>query len=199
MCSISSPTNIFPCSQACALRGSVFGRWPSPKMDFIRLNTNSICQRRRYRSRIWLEVTVFATVVQTIKYSANSRAWSVTVDWLSRARRCKRLCAQRVASTLCLKTISRPAIQSPFVFLTQAVYSCGVFPLSFRKRGSKSMRVPFRLYKGKAPRLNRTITSPPALTTCNTTPVMRRPDLPSRCRQPPPERVERSHPLGQFR
>src|ERR1035441_10097597 len=82
MRSISKPTNILPSSQAWALRGSVFGRWPTPRMDFMRLKTNSICQRNRYHSRIWPAGTAAGNVDQTIKYSAHSNDSLVTVSCL---------------------------------------------------------------------------------------------------------------------
>jgi hypothetical protein len=66
-------TNSFPCNQDRALAGSFFGKWPSPKSDFMRLKANSTCQRSRYNSRIDVPENVDGRVVQREKYWAASQ------------------------------------------------------------------------------------------------------------------------------
>src|SRR5450631_3933466 len=79
MRSTSRLVSSFPCNQARQLSGSFLGRCPSPMIDFMRLKASSICHRDRYSSRTCFRLQEDGSVVQTKKYRAASKDFSVRV------------------------------------------------------------------------------------------------------------------------
>jgi len=106
-------TKILPCNQARALAGSFLGRWPKPRIDFMRLNANSICQRSLYSSSTASAEKVVGKVVHTAKYCAASQDSRLTFFCDLLALRSKRRRAMRVACALRLTAIRRPGLQPP--------------------------------------------------------------------------------------
>jgi hypothetical protein len=124
MRSTSRLTKILPCNHARALAESFLGRWPRPRIDFIRLKANSICHRSRYNSSTAAAEKVSGSVVQRAKYWAAVQEAGLTFFCALLALRFNRCRALRVAASLRLMAMSRPWIHSPPGCLIRVLHDC---------------------------------------------------------------------------
>ena len=163
--SMRKATKSLPWSQAFAPSRSVFLKWPSPMIDFNRLNAISICQRPRYISSTFVGMKFRSRVVKTNVYPAASIVSGLTVapfrlfSWRALRR------AFSAASLLFFNAQTLPA-RSVFSYGTHTSQSPNSVLVNVLKRRNKGKGDPSLRTSGRFVKLILTNTCPPPWTTC---------------------------------
>ncbi len=163
--SMRKATSSLPWSHALAPSTSLFLKWPSPMIDFNRLNAISICQRPRYISRAVAALKARLSVVNTKVYPAASRVSGFTAcpfllfSWSALRR------AFSVASLLFFKAHTLPA-RNTSSYGTHTSHSPNSVFLSVLKWSNKRKEAPSLSTRGRFVKLILTSTCPPPSITC---------------------------------